>query len=100
MLVDEFPDWHSLGPKSPKGSAVTIHLYVQDVEAFFKQAVAAGAKVTMPPKLLSLSNSQEGYMRYVDGFVLPVPKKNLKAYFQMAKKAGKIWKEHGALEYV
>lgn len=36
---------------------------------------------------------------YVDGFVLPVPKKNLKAYFQMAKKAGKIWREHGALEY-
>lgn len=38
-------------------------------------------------------------MSYVDGFVLPVPKKNLKAYFQMAKKAGKIWREHGALEY-
>lgn len=38
-------------------------------------------------------------MRYVDGFVLPVPKKNLKAYFALAKKAGKIWREHGALEY-
>ncbi len=38
-------------------------------------------------------------MRYVDGFVLPVPKKNLNAYFQMAKKVGKIWREHGALEY-
>ena len=38
-------------------------------------------------------------MRYVDGFVLPVPKKNLKAYVAMAKKAGKIWREHGALEY-
>jgi uncharacterized protein YbaA (DUF1428 family) len=37
--------------------------------------------------------------RYADGFVLPVPKKNLKAYEAMAKKAGKIWKEHGALEY-
>ncbi|MET0535438.1 MAG: DUF1428 domain-containing protein [Steroidobacter sp.] len=37
--------------------------------------------------------------RYADGFVLPVPKKNLKAYAAMAKKAGKIWKEHGALEY-
>lgn len=36
---------------------------------------------------------------YVDGFVLPVPKKNLKTYFRMAKKAGKIWREHGALEY-
>ncbi len=38
-------------------------------------------------------------MRYVDGFVLPVPKKNLKAYLRMAQKAGKVWKEHGALEY-
>ena len=48
MLVDEFPDWHSFGPKSLKGSPVIIHLYVQDVDAFFKQAVAAGAKITMP----------------------------------------------------
>ena len=39
-------------------------------------------------------------MRYVDGFVLPVPKKNLQAYRRIAQKAGKIWREHGALEYV
>ena len=38
-------------------------------------------------------------MRYVDGYVLPVPKKNLQAYRRMATKAGKIWREHGALEY-
>ena len=38
-------------------------------------------------------------MPYVDGFVLPVPKKKLKAYQKMAETAGKIWKEHGALEY-
>ncbi|NOT95615.1 MAG: DUF1428 domain-containing protein [Nitrospira sp.] len=38
-------------------------------------------------------------MRYVDGFVIPIPKKNLPAYASMAKKAGKIWREHGALEY-
>jgi uncharacterized protein YbaA (DUF1428 family) len=37
--------------------------------------------------------------RYVDGFVLPVPKKNLKAYSRMAQKAGKVWREHGALDY-
>lgn len=48
LLVDEFPDWHSFGPKFLKGSPVTIHLYVRDVDAFFKQAVAAGAKITMP----------------------------------------------------
>ncbi len=39
-------------------------------------------------------------MRYVDGFVVPVPKKNLQAYRRMSQKAGKIWREHGALEYV
>jgi uncharacterized protein YbaA (DUF1428 family) len=38
-------------------------------------------------------------MRYVDGFVLPVPKKNLQTYRRIARKAGKIWREHGALEY-
>jgi uncharacterized protein YbaA (DUF1428 family) len=37
--------------------------------------------------------------RYVDGFVLPVPKRNVDAYRRMARKAGKVWKEHGALEY-
>ena len=37
-------------------------------------------------------------MSYVDGFVVPVPKKNLQAYRRMAQKAGKIWREHGALE--
>ncbi len=36
---------------------------------------------------------------YVDGFVLPVPKKNLKAYVRIAQAAGKVWREHGALEY-
>jgi uncharacterized protein YbaA (DUF1428 family) len=36
---------------------------------------------------------------YVDGFVLPVPKRNIDAYRRMARKAGKIWREHGALEY-
>lgn len=38
--------------------------------------------------------------RYVDGFVLPVPKRKLAAYRAMARKAGKVWMEHGALEYM
>ena len=38
-------------------------------------------------------------MQYVDGFVLPVPKKSLQAYRRIAQKAGKIWREHGALDY-
>ena len=48
MLVDEFPEMGALGPKSLKGSPVTIHLYVGDVDAFVERAVAAGAKITMP----------------------------------------------------
>jgi len=48
MLVDEMPEWGALGPKSLKGSPVTIHLYVDDVDAFVARAVKAGAKVTMP----------------------------------------------------
>jgi uncharacterized protein YbaA (DUF1428 family) len=38
-------------------------------------------------------------MAYVDGYVLPVPKKKLAVYQRIARKAGKIWREHGALEY-
>jgi uncharacterized protein YbaA (DUF1428 family) len=38
--------------------------------------------------------------RYVDGFVLPIPKKNAALYRRIATKAGKVWKDHGALEYV
>lgn len=38
-------------------------------------------------------------MLYVDGFVLPVPKRNLKKYLAMARKVGRVWKDHGALEY-
>lgn len=37
--------------------------------------------------------------RYVDGFLLPVPKKNLAAYKKISTTAGKVWREHGALEY-
>src|SRR5688572_19249631 len=38
-------------------------------------------------------------MAYVDGFVLAVPKRKLPAYKRIATKAGRIWREHGALEY-
>jgi uncharacterized protein YbaA (DUF1428 family) len=39
-------------------------------------------------------------MRYVDGFVVPVPKKKLAAYRRLAQLASEVWREHGALEYV
>ncbi len=48
MLVDEMPEWGALGPRALKGTPVTIHLYVPDVDAAVAQAEAAGAKVTMP----------------------------------------------------
>jgi uncharacterized protein YbaA (DUF1428 family) len=38
-------------------------------------------------------------MPYVDGYVVPVPKANVEAYREMARRAGKIWREHGALQY-
>jgi len=38
--------------------------------------------------------------RYVDGYVLPVPKNNVKTYRRMAQAAGKVWRDHGALEYI
>lgn len=38
-------------------------------------------------------------MAYVDGFLLAVPKKNIAAYRRMSRKAGKVWRDHGALEY-
>lgn len=48
MLVDEMPEHGALGPKALNGSPVTVHLYVEDVDAVVEQAVAAGATVTMP----------------------------------------------------
>ena len=38
-------------------------------------------------------------MAYVDGFIVPVPRKKLAAYRSLARKAGKVWREHGALDY-
>ena len=48
FLVDEMPEHGALGPQALKGSPVTIHLQVQDADATFARAVAAGATVTMP----------------------------------------------------
>ena len=48
MLMDEMPEMKALGPKSLKGSPVTIHLQVEDVDEVVKQAVAAGATLIRP----------------------------------------------------
>jgi uncharacterized glyoxalase superfamily protein PhnB len=49
MLADDFPEYGGLGPKALKGSPVTLHMYVPDVDASFQQAVDAGASVRMAP---------------------------------------------------
>ena len=48
MLNDEFPDYGALGPKSIGGTATTLHIYVNDADAFMDRAVKAGAEVAMP----------------------------------------------------
>ncbi len=48
MLVDEMREWGALSPKSLKGTPVTVHLNVDDVDAVFKRAVKAGATAIMP----------------------------------------------------
>lgn len=48
MLVDENAEWGALGPKALGGTAVTIHLYVDNADAVFERAVAAGATAKMP----------------------------------------------------
>lgn len=48
MLADDFPEMGGLGPKALNGSPVTMHLYVNDADAAFNSAVAAGATVRMP----------------------------------------------------
>ena len=55
------------------------------------------ALIFFPSKSHPLKRSCD--MPYVDGFVLPVPKKKVEAYRRMAKKAGKVWREHGAIEF-
>ena len=49
MIADEFPDMGCLSPKSLKGSPVTLHVYVSDVDKVFQQAISAGATAKMPP---------------------------------------------------
>jgi len=48
MLMDENPRYKAVGPKSLKGSPVTIHLYVKDADKVFHKAIDAGAKTVMP----------------------------------------------------
>ncbi|HEY1043416.1 MAG TPA: VOC family protein [Telluria sp.] len=48
MLVDEMPEWKATGPRTLKGTPVTLHMYVPDADALFRRAVEAGATSIMP----------------------------------------------------
>ena len=50
MLVDEMPDFGSKSPATLGGTPVTIHLYVEDVDAVYERAIAAGGTAVMPPQ--------------------------------------------------
>jgi uncharacterized protein YbaA (DUF1428 family) len=51
------------------------------------------------PSFINKTHGDRLMPHYVDGFVVPVPQRNLAAYRRMARKAGKVWIEHGALQY-
>jgi uncharacterized protein YbaA (DUF1428 family) len=51
-------------------------------------------------EIVDLTPTEDLRMSYVDGFVVPVPEENLDAYVQIARKAGEIWRENGALAYL
>jgi uncharacterized protein YbaA (DUF1428 family) len=64
----------------------------------------SGSRIADRPKTTKspdrqITSTRRLPMAYVDGFVLPVPKKNVEAYRKIAQKAGKVWKEYGALDY-
>jgi len=60
---------------------------------------AVRASVTSPALTINSQLTTQVYGASCDGFVIPLPKKNLNAYRRMAQKAGKIWRGHGALEF-
>src|SRR2546423_11613116 len=53
----------------------------------------------MAIKKPELLGQRSASMPYIDGFVVPVPKKSMNAYRSMAQKSGKVWRDHGALEF-
>ncbi len=65
MLVDEAPQWQSFGPLTLKGSPVTIHLYVPDVDATYAQAIKAGhnLRLDQPLGIRREQAEQRGYDR-------------------------------------
>ena len=96
FLSDEFPDMGCRSPQSLGGTASSLHLYVKDVDAAFKKAVAAGAQVKMPVadmfwgdrygKLIDPFGHEWGIATHKDDLTPQEISKRAKAFFaQMAK---------------
>ena len=87
MMSDEFPDMGCKAPSTIGGTAVTIHLYVEDADKIFNQAVNAGAKVTMPI-MDAFWGDRFGQVQdpFGHSWTIGTPQKNLSA--EEIKKAG------------
>jgi uncharacterized protein YbaA (DUF1428 family) len=108
---------HSLAPGSTKSTARprredaealrarhAILLTGSSAAARYKPATSERSPTLAAPSrgtswLCTAQKERRRAMPYVDGFVVPVPKKNIETYRAMSQKMGKVWKEHGALEY-
>ena len=85
------------------GWGSTLEQRANDLATLRSGAPDAATLDLTPPQAdpaAAIHNAAEDAMSYVDGFVVPVPKKSLAAYRRLARKAGEVWCEHGALEYV
>ena len=85
------------------GWGSTLEQRANDLATLRSGAPDAATLDLTPPQAdpaAAVHNAAEDAMSYADGFVVPVPKKSLAAYRRLARKAGEVWCEHGALEYV
>ncbi len=118
MLADPFPD-HGHPHVAPQG--FTLHMKVDDVDFWWQRAVDAGAEIVLPLQKMfwgdrygqlrdpfgnlwsmgqpAAEEEKAAMEKYVDGYVLPVPKKNMDDYRKMAELGRQVWLEHGALDY-
>ena len=94
MLADEFPDMGARGPKAIGGTPVSLHLYVEDVDAVAKRAVAAGAKEVRPAKdqfygdRLGTVEDPFGHVWHISTHVEDVPPDELKRRAQQSMGQG------------
>lgn len=96
MLEDEFPDWGKKGPKALGGASVTIHLYVEDADAAFAQAIAAGAEVVYPLED-AFWGDRYGVLRDPYGTGGPLPPRSASSHLSRSAKRRKRLSAKGIL---